>query len=235
MPTNNLTPQLNAVQLKANIDALQKGGMKTTDIQSYVNNYKADGKGGYVLASAQPAQAPATPAQAPAQPNLAGNLVNDTNAHAANITEDLSSKPSLTGALDVAGNVAGEVGNFFGEPLKSAASLLPDSVKQGATSAVKAITGTPAAKAVMDAWNNLQAQHPDAAKNIGNVVNIAALMGGGAGDAVAEDAVKPAIQDTANSLADNAATQASRAATESAAAATDKASQATWDVIKPNL
>ena len=46
MPTNNLTPQLNAVQLKANIDALQKGGMKTTDIQSYVNNYKADGKGG---------------------------------------------------------------------------------------------------------------------------------------------------------------------------------------------
>lgn len=63
---NNLTPQLNADQLKANIDALQKGGMKTADIQTYVNNYKSDGNGGYVLASGQsPASPP--PQRSPSQ------------------------------------------------------------------------------------------------------------------------------------------------------------------------
>lgn len=55
---NDLTPQLTLPQLKENIDALQKGGMSTSDVQAYVNNYKADGNGGFVLANAKQ---PSTP------------------------------------------------------------------------------------------------------------------------------------------------------------------------------
>lgn len=45
----NLTPKLNDLQLKQNIDALLKGGTDKTKIQAYVNNYQKDPSGGYVL------------------------------------------------------------------------------------------------------------------------------------------------------------------------------------------
>lgn len=163
---------------------------------------------GYSIANGAPAAAPSQPSSVSKGvadvKALGTNLKNDTEGHAANIVEDLSQKPSMTGALDVAGNVAGEVGDFFGEPLKSAASAaLGPEAKQGIKSAVSAIAGTPEAKAVVDAWNKLQAQHPDAAKNIGNVVNIGMLFGGdvggeAAGVPTAEDAAQAAKEGVAN-------------------------------------
>ena len=54
----NLTASLSDVQLKQNIDALQKGGMQNADIQSYVNNYQKNADGSYGLktgASTKPA------------------------------------------------------------------------------------------------------------------------------------------------------------------------------------
>ena len=220
---DNLTPQLTLPQLKENIDALQKGGMSTTDVQAYVNNYKPDGNGGFVLANAP---------TKPASPNLAERLATDTNAHAANIVQDASQKPSLTGALDITGNVAGEVGDFFGEPLKSAyESAVPQPVKDAVSGAAKSVAGSPAAKAVLDAYNKFQAQHPDAAKNIGNIVNIAALFGGGE----AAKAAEPAITSAKNAVSSAAKSVAEDVSTGLAARAAEKESTRVWDVIKPNL
>lgn len=51
---DKLTPQLNDVQIRQNIDALKKQGLATDQIQSYVNNYTKSSNGTYVLKN-QPA------------------------------------------------------------------------------------------------------------------------------------------------------------------------------------
>lgn len=52
----NLAPTLNLQQLKENIDALQKGGLASDKIQSYVDNYQKAADGSYTLKTATPAQ-----------------------------------------------------------------------------------------------------------------------------------------------------------------------------------
>lgn len=217
---DTLTPKLNAAQLKQNIDALQKQGVATDKIQAYVNNYKSDGAGGYVLASSAPAQ--------PAAPAPADNIITKTNAHAASIVGDLSGKPGFTPALDVIGNVAGEVGDFFGEGLKA---IVPQPIKDALSGATKVIAGTPAAKSVLDAWNKFQAQHPDAAKNIGNAVNIAALFGGGE----AAKAAEPVTQGIKEGVVNASKSAAETVSTSLAERAAQKEADSVWEVIKPNL
>lgn len=218
---DNLTPQLNSSQLKANIDALQKGGMTNDKVQAYVNNYKADGRGGYILAN-QPASTP----QAQSQP-LVGGLVGDaikpladqTQGHAANIVQDFSSKPSFGGALDVVGNVAAETGDILGAGLKA---VTPQPIQDALSGAAKAAASTPAAKAILTAWNNFQAQHPDLAKGIGNAVNIAALFGGEAASPTVDEAAQ-GLKEGA-SVAKNMVTDAAKAVvgkSEVSAAKTD--------------
>ena len=214
---SNLTPQLNADQLKANITALQKGGVTNDKVQAYVDQYKSDGKGGYVLAAPGPA----------ADPSLVSRVATDTQGHAAGIAQDISSglhdaaaepnplKAAAKAAgsgLDIVGHVASEVGDLIGEPLKSAYSAaVPQSVKDSVSGAVKTIAGTPAAKAVVSALADFEAQHPEASKAFGNILNIAGLFGGGAGEGAAKDAVvdaasgaKDAVVDAASSAADAA-------------------------------
>lgn len=111
------------------------------------------------------------------------DISTETQGHAANIVQDLSEKPSFSGALDVAGNVAGEVGNFFGTGLSLLAQAttpkpILDAVTGELSKAVQAVVGTPQAKALQGQWNKFQAQNPEQAKNVGNYINIAALMGG---------------------------------------------------------
>lgn len=48
---DDLTPQLNEKQLKENIDALLKQGKDTNFVQGYVNNYRKNNEGNYVLLS----------------------------------------------------------------------------------------------------------------------------------------------------------------------------------------
>lgn len=157
----------------------------------------------------------AAPAIGKAAISFGQGIANDTNAHAANIVQDLSGKPSFTGALDVTGNIAGEVGDFFGEGLKA---ITPQPIKDALSKTAQSVAGTPGAQEMIKAWNGFQTQHPDVAKNIGNVVNIAALFGGGeaakgaqAGAEAAGGAIKSgletaggAIKQTAQSLAENA-------------------------------
>lgn len=49
---DKLTPQLNEAQLKQNIDALKRAGKQTTEIQAYVDNYKRDDLGNFILKNA---------------------------------------------------------------------------------------------------------------------------------------------------------------------------------------
>lgn len=126
----------------------------------------------------------------------------------------------MTGALDIAGNIGGEVGDFFGEPLKAVASAaLTPQAKQTLLGTVQKIARTPEAQAVLQAWSKLQAQHPDAAKNIGNAVNIAALFGGEAASPTVEDAASVVKQ--GSSAVKDAATSAGAIASDAAKGAAD--------------
>ena len=111
-------------------------------------------------------------------------IVDETNANAANIVEDLSEKPSLTGAFDVFGNIAGEAGDILGSGIKLLAQAttpkpIYDAVASALQGTVKAIAGTPQAQALTKAWGEFSAKNPDAAKDIGNAINIGALAAGG--------------------------------------------------------
>jgi hypothetical protein len=56
---DKLTPKLTEEQLKQNIDALFKAGKQAKDIQTYVNNYRRDTSGAFVIGSSEP-QEPAS-------------------------------------------------------------------------------------------------------------------------------------------------------------------------------
>ena len=173
-PTTPTQGSGNVASIIANFKAANPTAVSQSQ-QSNPNDWYSQVKAG--------AYTPAQPTTQPAQPNpvtqpivdAGKGLVSDTNAHAANIVQDLSSKPSFSGALDVAGNVAGEVGSIFGRTLQA---VTPQPIKDALSQTAQSIAGTPAAKAVIDAWNKFQAQNPEQAKNIGNAVNIAALFGG---------------------------------------------------------
>lgn len=124
--------------------------------------------------------------------NVVSKIIDDTNQHAAKIVDDLSQKPNLTGAIDVGGEVAREAGDIISEPLKP---LLNSDNKNGGLPAVmKDVAGTPVAQALIKAWNGFEAQHPDLAKSIGNVLDIGALFGGNEISPTAEEAVAGAKQ-----------------------------------------
>lgn len=66
---NNLTPQLSDQDLRDNIDALVKQSAPHEVVQSYIDNYKADGKGGYSLKTATP-----TPVATPPEQGMLGKI-----------------------------------------------------------------------------------------------------------------------------------------------------------------
>ncbi|OGG48465.1 hypothetical protein A3G63_01180 [Candidatus Kaiserbacteria bacterium RIFCSPLOWO2_12_FULL_52_8] len=69
MPMNNLTPRLTSIQIRENIDALQKGGMSNDKIQAYVNNYTKTSDGNYILKSMAQARSQGTAASSAKQNN----------------------------------------------------------------------------------------------------------------------------------------------------------------------
>lgn len=131
-----------AGQTGYNADGALKAGANRNDVLAYMAKLPT---------GASSNAAPAAPA--PAAPGLGARLASDTNAHAANIVQDLSQKPTVTGALDVAGNVAGEVGDFFSEPLKSAfnglvdASGAPHAIRSQLSDAAQSVADLPPQKA----------------------------------------------------------------------------------------
>ena len=199
--TQNLTPSLNQAQLQQNIDALQKGGMATSDVQAYVNNYKSDGQGGYVLANApaSPSTAPAS-TTTPAAPIVGGAAAsfmsamnNDTNARAQNVATDIEQPAKVATAggsplavaksvgeagLNTAGEAAGSIGDFISEGVKA---ITPQPVLDALTSVASKIGGSAPVQAIAQKWNDFATANPQAAKDLGSVFNIGTLVAGGEG------------------------------------------------------
>lgn len=74
---DNLTPQLNQDQLRANIDALVKQNAPHDAVQGYIDKYQSDGKGGYVL-------------KGDTQSSYLGNLANEAKAGVSKIGSSIS-------------------------------------------------------------------------------------------------------------------------------------------------
>lgn len=113
---DQLTPTLSDIQIKQNIDALQKQGVANDKIQSYVNNYSKDPTGNYVLKNS-PNQLPDQTTKTPT--NIGTNIA------------DLSTKIG-SGAKEVGGFLANNEVNFGQDIAGAASNILPGSVT-GAT------------------------------------------------------------------------------------------------------
>ena len=117
--TNNLSPTLNLVQLKQNIDALTKGGMKTPDIQNYVNNYTKGADGNYTLKGST-----TTPTDNTIQPSFKADTTNGASSIIPNIARMAGNVPS-----DVAGTVEAGVitpAKNIGESIKTTGDIIKD-------------------------------------------------------------------------------------------------------------
>jgi hypothetical protein len=199
---------------------------------------------------------------APSQPNVIQTLVSQTNDHAANITQDFSEKPGLPGAADVIGNVGGEVGDLLSPILKAAYEVTtPKPVKMAfsALGDVAANASQPVLRAATDAWGKLQVQHPDLAKILSNVPNIAMLFGGEEASPTVDQTINAGktlasgLKDTASEIASSAKSAVAPDGTDEAIAniakqeggivppaktAAQRAAETqakTWEVIKPKL
>jgi len=162
------------------------------------NNWYAGVKSG----AYRPAGAPsvASPGKLGDLQQTGADLVNDTNSRAATIVNDLSGKPSFSGAADVVGNVAGEAGDILGNlfktayqattppPIKAAINAFGSFLAKGAAAAQQAGAGNVLPKqSIGDLWSAFSTQHPDLAKSIAGVAGGAALVAGaGEGPTVSE-------------------------------------------------
>lgn len=111
------------------------------------------------------------------------DFASQTNSHAANIVQDLSQKPSFTGATDVMGNVAGEAGDIIGGLVKlGSQATMPkpvyDFVSNLLSSGVKTAINSNAGQNLAQIWGELSAKYPDATKNVGNLLGITGLVAG---------------------------------------------------------
>lgn len=107
-PTNKLTPSLSKVQLMQNIDALQKGGMATSDVQSYVNNYSKGIDGNYTIKSTQaPASQTIPTQQAPQEENMGQLDADQVNQAGSKITSSITDAGTRI-AQDANGTIGGE-------------------------------------------------------------------------------------------------------------------------------
>lgn len=133
-------------------------------------------------------------------PSLGSRLETDTNANAANLMEDATpgNASPFSAALATGGDIASEVGDLIGEPLKSVFDKLPQPVQQeftqGIQGLVKMVASTPTPESLMNggnetigsAYNKLQATNPELVKNAGNMAKIAALIAGEGSDSTPE-------------------------------------------------
>jgi hypothetical protein len=155
-----------------------------------------------------PASQPASPTAQPTSPTVtpvsqatgdASDLVNDTNAHAANIVDDLSQKPSFAGAADVLGNVGGEGGDIIGGLFKlGAQATIPTPIRQAISKSVTSLVASHTAQKltapVSTALDTFQAQHPNLYKSIAGIASASALAAGADEGPTLDDAATIAKQ-----------------------------------------
>ena len=231
--TNNLTPSLTLSQLQENITALQKGGQQNPQVQAYVNNYKNNGDGTYSLNQPVASTAPSQPTGF--LPSVNADLTTRGQNFATAIEKPAQVAASGAGALPVvkaigeaglnaAGEVAGGIGDFITEGVKA---LTPQPILDMLSGVAESIGGTAPVQAVAQKWNDFATAHPDAARDLGSVLNIGTVA---AIPSVGES-VEPAITKASGALADTA----NELAVSAGAKATDKALQESIAAIDPDL
>lgn len=111
------------------------------------------------------------------------DLIDKTKEHAAAITQDLSEKPSLAGASDVIGHVAGEAGDILGKLFSLGyEATTPQPIKDLISKASQALVSNHAVNdagaSVAKILDKFQVQHPDLYKTIAGLGQGAALAVG---------------------------------------------------------
>ncbi len=154
-------------------------------------------------------------ASKPAQPERSTDYLDRVGADIGNRANTFNSQREdrnpLSSVLQGAGFAAGAVNDVIGEGLHSAASLLPESIKQPIKSGIAAVAGTDTVQDAARNWQYFSQQHPEAAANISSAANIAMLAPAGkAGEAVA-GASKATLGRAGDALVENAAAKQAEA------------------------
>lgn len=183
------------------------------------------------FAGGQPlTQVPPTPVAPVAKPGLFSRISTDLSKRGSNLYDtETSNAPAIAKGLDVVGQGAGFANDILGEGIKSVAStvgnskLLTDS--SGATASdrigegAKEIMNSPegqlgvhALQGGADVWNAFKKVHPDTARALGDIFNIASLIPGAKGAEVAADAGIQAAKGTAETVGKAATATAAKTA-----------------------
>ncbi len=134
------------------------------------------------------------------QPSFLSRVGSDLSARGQNIQQTVNSTPNhnvgqaLQGGLRIVGQVAGGINDVIGEGIKSIAPGIPK--------AIGAIAGTKPAQDIAQRYSDWAKQHPDAAKNLEAIVNIASLIPEGAGAKMAGESVAENAPKLAGELGD---------------------------------
>lgn len=144
---DKLTPQLNDAQIKQNIDALMKQGAPKSVVQSYVNNYKSDGRGGYVLKAIEPTGYSDTGADIKQVGTGISNAFKEaqTTANEAYASKAAGEQTGAEALFQTIGAGAKALSNSAGEIVKGAVKVaLPQeaetAIKQGIGAGVNAVS-----------------------------------------------------------------------------------------------
>ncbi len=186
---NKLTPQLNDMQLKQNIDALQKGGMQNDKVQEYVNNYTKDPSGNYVLKQAPAATSNLIKTAATAVADTANAGVEQMRAGVKSLQAGPTMDPNAVAetnktlgpaaaAAEAGGQVvkAGEKGVADLGGVVGGAASVPLAPVIAAGTAIGNKIGEATPLKVADWLENIVKNHPitmDNVKDIGNMANLA--------------------------------------------------------------
>lgn len=227
---DNLTPKLNTEQLKQNIDALVKQGIDKTKIQGYIDNYTKDLNGNYILKGASNIDVnlshPNTLQEKIAKEQLNGSEYIATGVKKAseqyqtgvNQADNATSfKDAIAGELKATGGLArGALRTVSGaiKTVLAPASVVISPIVSKGLELVKSQNPELASAydAIAPKIQALADKHPETAKDINDIANIALLFAGGkasesanitkegAGNAIKD--VIQAPQDLKNALAD---------------------------------
>lgn len=172
---DKLTPNLTEEQIKANIDSLVSQKADSSYIQSYIDNYKSDGRGGYVLKN-QPVQQ-----ETPSVASEVKNAVSDTFVKP--FTDRMSAvagrapnQSSVSTALQTVGAVAGGVSDIATTGLIEGAKVFTPKMVEDKISEYANKAGVTIAGKIPDSAKQFLADHPEALANAQAFIDIASVI-----------------------------------------------------------
>ncbi len=197
----------------------------------YTNEVKALGLRipGINNESAPAGPAPITPE--PQQPGLLQAIGGDLKQRGQNIAEAqrqsvAGEQNPLSSGLQMAGNVAGGVGDIVGEVI-TRVPIVGDLLKKAGAAAVDNDT----AQEILGKWESFSQQNPEAAKNLEATFNLASLIPIGGGASAAKSAATSATKSTVKAAKGAVGTVTKKTAQMAEKRAASKA----FEAITPNM